>query len=210
MVSAAFLACDKPLPIPAGKSPFGIKGEFYRQIQQTQQRVEERHPGVLAKLLARDGLLDFTRQSFLASVFYDVLPLPRIIMCFAEAAAKDVRELTKKIGTTGIEQQLASTYAVLFTRLTTANVHQRFPQLLEHLYDHAPATMTPIDHGCKLVRPAVPLCIAEWWNIVSVPFLQVPLEKNGCTGFTVTQTITEAGSKDGVPLANLDWTLHWA
>lgn len=205
-----FAHCDSPLPVPAGQGTYRIKGEFYRQLELTRQHIETKRPGVLDGLLERAGLLDFVKQQFLASVLYDLMPLPRIVMCMADALERDVRELTRKMGTNAIEAQLQGTYAVLFSRLTTANVHQRFPPLLEHLYDHAPSIMEARTHGAYLLRRGVPLGLAEWWNLVSVPFLQVPLERNGARGFTAQTKIIEREVKGGVPLGDCEWTLTWS
>jgi hypothetical protein len=105
-----FLYCDEPLPCAAGSSPFRIKGEFWRQTANVIAYNDTKTGGGVMRVLEREGLTEFARQDFLASTFYDVLPMPRVVMAVAEARGRDLRELTTKMGRASAESQLSGVY----------------------------------------------------------------------------------------------------
>src|SRR6185503_16213809 len=101
-----FKYCDEPLPFPPGESPFHIKGEFYRQLCEWISFHDARCQGGVTRVLEREGLRAFAGQAFLSSAFYDILPLPRIVMAVAEARGRDVRELASAMGKGAVEGQM--------------------------------------------------------------------------------------------------------
>src|SRR5262245_14123991 len=135
-----FAYCDRPLPHLPGKSPFHIKGEFYRLAAEVVAYHDARTDGALMRILAREGLQGFVMQPFLASAMYDVLPLPRIFMAVAEARGRDVVEMTTKMGEATVDAQMKGIYARFLTPLRTENFAQRFHQVINHFYDFAPLT----------------------------------------------------------------------
>src|SRR2546423_14170529 len=110
-----FAYCDQPLPVPPGTSPFHIKGEFYRQMADVVAYHDQKTDGALRRLLEERGLGEFAEQAFLSSAFYDVLPLPHIVMAIAETRGRDVHELTTRMGQAAVEAQMKGVYSRLLT-----------------------------------------------------------------------------------------------
>jgi hypothetical protein len=206
-MKSAFAHCDGPLPVPPGESPFHIKGEFYRQLTGTIDHFEKKVGGVRAAL-ERAGLGRFMAQKFLASSMYDVLPQPRVFMAVAAALKADVRELTAKLGKNAIELSMKGVYASLFARLTPENFAERFTSIILHIYDFAPAAVTREAGGALMVRDGVPLAIAEWWCLVTAPFVEVPLAANGAREVKVDWKIEPRAAKP-IPLSKVIWKLRW-
>lgn len=204
-----FEYCDQPLPFPPGESPFHIKGEFYRQQSEAIAHHDARSGGALTRILQREGLLDFARQQFLSSAMYDVLPLPRIVMATAEARGRGVQEMAGTMGRAAVEAQMQGVYARFLTRLSTENFCQRFDQVIKHFYDFGPVTVTPEPWGARLVRTDMPLCIAEWWSLVTVPFVAVPLSATGARDVRVESRIEPRGLDRGVAVGDVFWTVRW-
>jgi hypothetical protein len=204
-----FTYCDGPLPYPPGESPFHIKGEFYRQQAESIAYHDGKSGGALTRILEREGLLEFARQPFLSSAMYDVLPLPRIVIAAAEARGRDVYEMTSGMGRAAVEGQMTGVYARFLTRLTTANFGQRFDQVIRHFYDFGPVSLEAAPSGARLLRSGVPLCIAEWWSLVTVPFVVVPLTASGARDVTVEWRVNPGGLDRGVKMADVEWEIHW-
>jgi hypothetical protein len=209
-MKSRFAYCDQPLPYPPGESPFHIKGEFYRQQSESIAHHQSRSGGALGRILVREGLADFAGQQFLSSAMYDVLPLPRIVMAVAEARGRDVHELASTMGRAAVEGQLRGVYSRFLTRLTTENFCQRFDQVIHHFYNFGPVTVTPQAGGAHLVRRGVPLCIAEWWSLVTVPFVVIPLTQTGARDVAAEWRIEPGGRDRDVPVGDVVWDVRWA
>lgn len=204
-----FAYCDQPLPYPSGTSPFHIKGEFYRQQAAAVAHQDLRSGGALGRILEREGLAEFLRQTFLSSSLYDVLPLPRVVMAMAEARGRDVHEMTGGMGRLAVQGQMTGVYSGFLTRITTETFCQRFEQVIAHFYDFGPVTATPEPSGARVVRSGVPLCIAEWWSLVTVPFVAVPLTASGARDVSVEWKIEPRGVDRGVAVGDVLWHVRW-
>ena len=206
----SFLHCDGPLPSPAGTSAFRIKGEFWRQMALVIAHNDARTGGAVTSLLAREGLAEFAAQPFLASSLYDVLPMPRGVMAVAEARGRDLRELTAKMGRASADAQMSGVYGNLLRAVTPDNFAARFGPTITYFYDFAPLTGEPQDGGgARLFRDGVPLCVAEWWSIVTGQFVEVVLTGHGATRVRVSWTIAPTGVERDVPCGTVTGDVRW-
>jgi hypothetical protein len=119
-------------------------------------------------------------------------------------------ELTTRLGRAAVEGQMKGVYAGFLLRLTTENFVQRFDQVINHFYDFAPVSVTGDGRGARLVRKGIPLCVAEWWSLVTVPFVQVPLRANGARDVKVEWRIAPTGLLRGVAVGEVVWDVGWA
>ena len=60
------------------------------------------------------------------------------------------------------------------------------------------------------MRKGMPLCIAEWWAVVTVPFVKVPLEKSGACEVAVEWRATPAGIQQGTAVGDVVCDVNWA
>ena len=208
-VTTRFLYCEGPLPHAAGTSPFQIKGEFYRQMAPAVLHHDTQCGGEVTRVIEREGLATFWGQSFLSSMMYDALPLPRLVMAIAEARQWDVRELTVKMGRAAVEGQMSGVYANLLRPIAPHNFCGRFEQLIKHFYNFGPLTATPVEGGARVVREGVPLCLAEWWSLVTQAFAEVPLVAQGATDVTVEWRVAPSKPDRGVHCGTVIWDVRW-
>jgi hypothetical protein len=208
-VTTRFLYCEGPLPQLPGSSPFLIKGEFYRQMAPSVLHHDTQTGGEVMRILAREGLTAFWEQPFLSSVMYDALPLPRVVMAIAEARQRDVRELTLRMGKAAVDQQMSGVYANLLRAIGPHNFCGRFEQLIKHFYNFGPLKATPVDGGARVVREGVPLCLAEWWCLVTRAFAEVPLVAQGATDVTLDWRVAPSGQDRGVHVGMIIWDVRW-
>jgi hypothetical protein len=208
-VTTRFLYCEGALPQPAGTSPFQIKGEFYRQMAPAVLHHDTQCNGEVTRILEREALTSFWNQSFLSSAMYDALPLPRLMMAIAEARQRDVRELTVKMGKAAVEGQMNGVYANLLRPIAPHNFCGRFEQAIKYFYNFGPITATPVEGGARVVREGVPLCIAEWWSLVTISFAEVPLVAQGASDVTVDWRVAPSSRDRGVQCGTIIWDVRW-
>ena len=210
MVRTRFKYCDEPLPFPPGESPFHIKGEFYRQLVESLSFYDARSQGGVSRVLEREGLKEFAGQAVLSSAFYDVLPLPRMVMAVAEARGKDVRDLTAGMAKGAVEGQMKGVYARLLTKLTPDLFCQRFPQVVQYFYDFGSLAVTPAESGADMLRTGLPQCISEWWCLATVPFIEMPLTAAGAHDVAVRFRTEPRGLDRGVEVCDAIGEVRWA
>jgi hypothetical protein len=205
-----FLHCDEPLPCPAGTSPFRIKGEFWRQMALVVGHNDARTNGGVTRVLEREGIAEYAAQPFLASSLYDVLPMPRVVMAVAEARSRDLRELTRKMGRASAESQMSGVYGNLLRAVTLDNFAARFGPTITYFYDFAPLTGEDLPGGgVRLFRDGVPLCVAEWWGIVTGEFVDVVLTGHGASRVKVDWRIAPTDVERGVPCGTVTGDVRW-
>lgn len=206
----SFLHCDEPLPVAAGSSPFRIKGEFWRQTAGVIAYNDSKTGGGVTRLLEREGIAEFATQSFLASSLYDVLPMPRVVMAVAEARGRDLRELTEKMGRASAESQMSGVYGNLLRAVTPDNFAARFGPTITYFYDFAPLTGEDLPGGgVRLFRDGVPLCVAEWWSLVTGQFAEVVLAGHGARRVKIDWKIEPTGVERGVPCGTVTGDVRW-
>jgi hypothetical protein len=166
--------------------------------------------GALSRVLQREGLSEFATQPFLSSALYDVLPLPRIVMAIAEASGRDVRALTGRMGQAAVDGQMKGVYSRILGSMTPENFCSRFVQVIQHFYDFGPVTTAGTGSGAQVGRSGVPLCIAEWWSLVTAPFVVVPLTVNGARDVSVDWRVEPRGTDRGVAVGNVTWAVRWS
>ncbi|HEY4219950.1 MAG TPA: hypothetical protein VGO62_01380, partial [Myxococcota bacterium] len=199
MPQHAYQYCRGPLPVPPGKSGFGIKGDFYRHLSETIGTIDKKSDGALDRILAREGLKQFMAQAFLATSFYDNLPLARVTMAIAEVTGRDIFALTSKMGVSSAERCMTGVYQSLVGGLQAVSFHKHFPSVIKFFYNYAPLTVTPgaDKKSAAVTRAGIPLDVAEWWSLVSVPFVKLPLEANGAKDVTVDWRVAPHTSAAG-------------
>lgn len=205
---AVYQHCERPLPVRAGSSSFGIRGEFYRHLGKTIAHVDEKSGGALMKALDRSGLVAFQRQPFVSSGFYDNLPLPRIVMCIAEVGDKDVATLTEKMGRVSAEAQLKGKYRDLVAGISVEEFGAAFSSVLSFYYNYGTLTVSRAGaSSLRVERGGVPLCVADWWSLVSAPFVQYALEHNGAKEVAIASRLVVVDEKAAVPMGAVTWDI---
>jgi hypothetical protein len=207
----SFLHCETPLPCPAGTSPFHIKGEFWRQTAGVIAYHDSKTGGSVTRVLEREGIAEFATQSFLASTLYDVLPMPRVVMAVAEARGRDLRELTEKMGRASAESQMSGVYGNLLRAVTPDNFAARFGPTITYFYDFAPLTGEDLPGGgARLFRDGVPLCVAEWWSIVTSQFAEAVLAAHGARRVQIDWRIEPTAVDRGVPCGSVSGEVRFS
>lgn len=207
-----FLHCVAPLPVAPGASPFRIKGEIYRNIQLSIEHLDKKSGGAVRRALEEAGLAAFAGQWFLASTYYDVLPMPRIMMAMAAGAGRDLFEFTRRLGEAGAKLQFETgVYRRNLAGWDPDTFATRLSAFMGAVYDHGPLSITigADGHEATIVRPQVPLCAAEWWCVATMPYITFPLESAGLRVVRSDWKFRPQGIEHGVPMSTLELRIGW-
>lgn len=193
-----------------GASPFRIKGVAWRD---TIARHDELPGGSAAvrALLPSDAHRRFYEQTFLASGWYDVMP-----MLFADAAAAKVAgvsfERSLRQGTRRQAHRVLSGIYRSFVKLMVPSaVAWALPRLAANYYDFGEVTTERV--GAQHVRGVVrgiPVVAADWYAITSLEFVLVALELCGCVRPTLDWEIPAgANVREGYAITDLGFDIRW-
>lgn len=202
--------CDTPLPLPAGTSPFHIKGEFYRHTQRAFQKLNAAGKGdVLARCDA--DVRAFAEQSFLSFDWYDLLPFPRLGMAEAEVLGRDLREHTYETARRSAEHTTKGIYKLIMKLMSAQSLASKVVRAVGQFYDFSPATIVSEGKTAAVIeRKGVPLCVVEWWCIVTRAYIEVPLRASGITSPRIAHRYSSTGVVDrAVPVGDAILEIAW-
>jgi hypothetical protein len=134
----------RPLPVPPGKSPFRIKGHAYAG---NLAYVEEHVPGGLEavlRLITDRALNDFLRQRFLASSWYDVLPIVALGEAAAEVAGIAPTEQIARSARAQAERDINGIYRMLLRLASPAMIMARLPKVASQYFDFVTAEVVEV------------------------------------------------------------------
>jgi serine/threonine protein kinase len=200
------------LPCKPGASPFHIKGIAYRGIVQL---VERRVPGGLDALEAAlddERVVGFLRQRFLASSWYDILPLLPINAAIARLLDKPLEVLAREQGTHQARHDGEGVYRRLFEVMTFENVATLFGRFERQYYDFGDGVGEMVAPGHMLFRRlGVPEFIVRWFAPMHTAYAEQILRMKGATFVeSSVETPHEAGKRDGFAIVDVDTHLLWS
>ncbi len=193
-----------------GESPFRIKGVAWRDTIARHEEIAG-GPAAVAAELPTDALRAFYAQSFLASGWYDVLP-----MMFVDAAAARVAGIAYadqlRSGTRRqAHRVLSGVYRAFMRMMVPSAVAWSLPRLSASYYDFGSVATERL--GAQHVRGTVrgvPRVLAGWYATTSLEFVLVALELSGCVRPTFDWMAPHLGeTREGYALTDLTFDIRW-
>ena len=199
-----------PLPCAPGSSPFHLKGLAYRGLVHSVAAL----PGGLDALcdaLDDPALRDFVRQPFLASGWYDLLPIHPI----TETLAKLVHQPFAAVVRTGTMAQARYDALHVFQRMydgaTVEDMPARVPRFNAQYLDFGRSEVKW--SGTKQLVSRIhdaPWYSAEWQSAMMAAYTEESARISGATGVTVTPLPPVAlPSHGGFRVVTLGCELRW-
>ena len=196
-----------------GTSPFHVKGLVYRGAL---SYCERKVPGGLRAMAevakSEDEVLHrFISQNFLASAWYDLLPLPMIDSLAARLCNEPRVPFIRTAARTQAREELGGIYRMFLKLLSPATVSQYLPRIAAQYYDFGTVeTNLESDSTVLVVRTGMPLVIADWLQAVALEYVEVALELSGAKGVLVRALPREPGGDyKGFPVCNLRARIQW-
>jgi hypothetical protein len=170
---------DQPLPVPAGQSPFHIRGLYYeRLIAHIKRRVGSLN-GVL-ELMDDPGARAFAQQRFSWTGWFDILPAMPICEAFARLRGFEfeagVREQTRSGALEVIPSALRFALRIpgpIAMPAQTAQVVAALMDFVEMRFEETTATRS---HGWQ---KGIPLYVAPLLTNTTIGFFRALLELRG-------------------------------
>ena len=168
----------KPLPFKPGASPFRINGVFYLGLR---RYIGERVDGGLERLAVELGdgeLAAFVRQTFLATSFYDLLPIAPLMETLARLAKQSFGEFVRRRSRAQAIHDCEGVYkAFMGRRGSDKELLDGICKTSARIYDFGKTEYAVVRPGVvDMVRVQVPDPILGWYQTSTAEYFCAVLE----------------------------------
>ena len=199
-----------PLPCAPGASPFHIKGLAYRGLV----RAAGALPGgldALCELLDDERLRDFVRQRFLASGWYDLLPIQPITMAMASMVGMPFLAMVRTGTIAQVRYDALKVFHRMYDGASVEDMPSRMPRFNAQYLDFGRTTVSLPEPRRMLVRfEGAPAYSAAWQGAMMAAYTEETARLAGAQGVEMTtQAPAPAGAQAGLPLVTLVGEMRW-
>ncbi len=199
-----------PLPVPAGTSKFRMKGVLYRGLV---LGIEHRVPGgieAFAEGFADASLRAFVRQSFLASSFYDALPMYPLMQAMSVALHVPFERF---IVETSAAQARLDAKGVYRTMLSDSNgdLRGRLVRWAQRHYDFGQSEVEQVQPGYVILRRiGYPTYILPWFVASQAEYIAEVARLSGLPSVAVrTFGISSVERFADLPVSQFETEVTW-
>jgi serine/threonine-protein kinase len=199
-----------PLPCAPGASPFHIKGLAYRGLV----RAVGAMPGGLDALcdaLDDARLRDFLRQPFLASGWYDLLPIQPITMTIAAIVGVQFQAMVRTGTISQVRYDAIKVFHRMFDGATVEDIPSRVPRFNAQYLDFGRTVATQPEPKLIVVRfEGAPAYSAAWQGAMMSAYSEETARLAGGQGVEMRMLPPEpAGMHARFPVLTLVSELRW-
>jgi hypothetical protein len=202
---------EADLPCAVGESPFRIKGVAYQHTFGTCDKAPGGREAVLAAIPSRAGR-EYLAQTFLASAWYDVLP-----MVWLDAATAHVRGLPPELALRNDSIDLARTslrgiYKSMLQILSSATVASVLPRLMNTYYSFTSSRAERVGPTeVHAVVAGMPALLRDWYMVSGTAFGEEALALSGTKSPSLVWLPPKpSGMKDRFALNELTCRITWS
>lgn len=209
--SESRLQISDRVPMPVGTSPFRVKGHVYQKMKAD---FDETAPGGVAGLLARiadEEITAFTEQPFMASSWYDALPMMPLSLAHAHALGVPFHHHLRDRGRQVAERDVPGIYRVLLRLATPELVASRLPRASTQYFDFGAAEAETLRPGLVRVWQAgVPVTLVPLIAATTEGFVSAAMEMSGARRVHVRCVDTPRdGERGGVSTLRVVLEVAW-
>jgi hypothetical protein len=194
-----------------GQSPFHVKGLIYARTHMYFTEHVEGGPAAVVEHLPSEALRTFFQQTFVASTWYDALPMAPLIQAEAKACGQPVKDYLAQRAGWQAEQDIHTVYRLLLKLASPAMVAARLPTLISRVIDFgAPTILERLERQLRLVVRGMPDVLGEWYSGAMTAYGERALSLAGAKTPSVFVESAAAGEVvHGVPTSELTFCLTW-
>jgi hypothetical protein len=193
------------LPFMPGASPFHLKGLVYRRhVEYARQFVPGGDAAVNAQF--RDpALRAFFAQPFLASSWYDALPIVPVWYATARVMGLPAVEFLRTRTRDQAIHDIHGVYRLLLKITSAETVALRMPRVVAQYFDFGTTEATLVRPGVvRVEHRGMPAVLGTWFAIVGEAYIRVALEIAGAAAVQFRRAPTSVtGQAHGVELVSL-------
>jgi hypothetical protein len=196
---------------PPGESPFHVKGVAYRGHL---EYVEANVPGGVAAMKAAfsdPALAEFFDQTFLASTFYDVMPLAHAGVICADLTGLSFYEFIRRRTIAQAEIDIRGVYKWLLSLLSPRMVASRLPRFLAQYLDYLSFEVVEASPKRVVGRlKGIPLELKGWQSAVFEAYYVHVFKVGGVTDFSIIyDDLKMETSEHGLPTLDVGLVLEF-
>ncbi|NLY94468.1 MAG: hypothetical protein GXY23_10635 [Myxococcales bacterium] len=202
----------RSLRYPPGESPFHVKGIAYRGHL---EYVEAHVPGGVDAMKAAfpdPAVAAFFDQVFLASNFYDVMPLAHAGVICADLTGLPFHEFVRRRTIAQAEADIRGVYKWLLSILSPRMIGSRLPKVLAQYLDYL--TFEPIESSPKRVvgrLKGIPIELGCWQSAVFEAYYTHVFQLGGLTDFALSyEDLRSERAPDGITRLDVGLVLEFA
>ncbi len=198
-------------PFPIGESPFRIKGVLYQGTRSFFSTKVKGGMDALFAQLADDQLRAFIGQQFLASSYYDVLPVYPLIYAEARACNMPLQVYLRQRSEFQAEQDMGGVYKVLLKLASPDAVVARLPRLATQLLNFAKCDLVETATSSRtLVLSGMPAVLVGWYMNGLAVYAQHALKLSGARNCQVSMLPAEPEPPvHGVDVVRVRFQVQW-
>jgi hypothetical protein len=196
---------------PAGESPFHARGLVFLGAQ---SYYDANVPGGLDAVLGAlptGQLHAFFRQTFLASSWYDILPIVPISATAAKVIGIPHRDLIMANARNVARRDIPTIYKLLLRLSSPEAVVLRMPKASMRYFDFGESTSSMKEPRlCEAYQKGIPRELAGWFFHAAEGFTEVALGLAGAHDIKVRlDSTTVDGERKGAPTVTLKLEMSW-
>ncbi len=200
-----------PLALPLGSGPFHVKGVLYLGTQKYFKTEVPDGLGRLAATLDDPAVREFIQGKFLASSWYDVLPVAPLIRAEAEVCHQTVPSYLRKRAAFQAREDISGVYRWLLKLASPELVALKIPRLLTQIFDFGDSYTERLeDHVVHMELRDFPAVLGEWYSTAFEVYAETALGLAGAKNISLVLKTTSTGKHaSGVELVSLKGDAHW-
>jgi hypothetical protein len=180
----------------------------------TQSFFRETVPGGMEALVATMGpgpLADFISQSFMASSWYNVMPVPQLIEAEARTCKQPLDEYLLHRTRWQSQQDLNGVYRFLLKLISPEHVVERLPTLLTRMFDFPTlAVEKPAERERLAHFGNIPVVLDAWLRQAFSVYIDAILKHAGAQAVDVGFTSgRDPATVSGIPVETLTCRIVW-
>jgi hypothetical protein len=202
---------DESIVYAPGQSPFHAKGLVFGGARQFW---EHSVPGGVAAVQQAVGdiaLAEFAKGPFLASGWYDVLPIVPLSATAARLRGIPHSQFIRENAAWLAERDLRGVYRVILALASVEMVALRLGKLSMRYFDFGRAETNRLGaHSIESVRRGIPAPLASWFIFAADGFVPVALRLAGATSVKLRYGQPRPdGIVSGMPAVQIRFEIHW-
>jgi hypothetical protein len=199
------------LPFAPGESPFRVKGTLFRGHLDW---VVRKCPGGTAAMNAafRDPrLASYFDQKFLASSWYDIIPVITSAYVVARLAKMTFPDFMRMRTRIQAEADLGGIYRLLLQLTSPVQLVTRYAAVQAQFFDFGTASGRLVERNhAEVEHRKVPAMFTDWFTNANEVYLELAVSRSGARNVRVaTEPIVLAGDVHGVPAVDLKFSITW-
>jgi hypothetical protein len=179
-----------------GLSPFHIKGTGYRgHLEYAEKSIPGGQAAVIAALDDPE-LREFFAQPFLASSWYDVMPMLPLGAACAKIVRMSLDEFLRFRTRLQVEADIRGVYKLMLELASVESVALRIPRIVSTYFDFGTVEAKLVKPGhIEATRTGIPASLLPWHNPVVETYIERVLQ---CAGARDVKVGVEGTARDGL------------